>query len=238
MLGPELPINFDSVKDEIEALQKRVDADRKFKPEELVRAASEFWLNAQNGLNGGLKGLGQGVSDTFFKLERGLHGYSADAEAAMEREAAKTNGAGTPYPPLDSSGIAAPTGHDGGGGGHGGHGGDGGGVGGGSQRGGRRDPQGAATATAAEAEERDNVMGGGVGRQPNVGGYELRHGSSFVQELMDTGAGGIYMPTPAAGGGMARREGRPAEKVALLNANAKTKRLARSASPRASSSRI
>merc|ERR550514_1941598 len=41
MLGPELPINFESVKEEIEALQKRIDEDRKFKPEELVRAASE-----------------------------------------------------------------------------------------------------------------------------------------------------------------------------------------------------
>ena len=74
--------------DEIAALQARVEAERRFKPEELVRAASEFWLNAQKGvetsLGGGLKGIGgsfthlqQGVSDTFYKLERGLHGYSA-----------------------------------------------------------------------------------------------------------------------------------------------------------------
>jgi hypothetical protein len=82
------------------------------------------------------------------------------------------------------------------------------------------------------------VMSGGVGR-PKGGGHELRHGSSFVhQSLMDMSDGGIYMPTPTAGGVSARRQVRPAEKVALLNAHAKSKRLARSASPRASSSRV
>ena len=145
-----------------------------------MRAASEFWLNAQKGvetsLGGGLKGIGgsfthlqQGVSDTFYKLERGLHGYSADAERAMEQEAGKAGAAA--YPPIqhDPSEVAAPTG------------------------GGRAGDGSPSSITEYEA-ERINILSGATSPDAR-GAVEVHGGSSLVQSLMDTQDGGIFAPS-------------------------------------------
>ena len=129
LLGPELPINFESVKDEIEALQRRLAEEKAFKSEHVVRAVSEFYVNSTKDLklnvsraSGGFanmsgpmanvsgsftnlleatKALPQQAADTFYKVERGLHGHSEDAEAAMKMELGAGQ-SGKQYPSVEA----------------------------------------------------------------------------------------------------------------------------------------
>jgi len=73
LLGPELPIDFESVQDDIEHIRELVKERSRKRPEEMLHAASEFWL-----------GIGDNIGKTFENIEKGLHGWSANAEVAME----------------------------------------------------------------------------------------------------------------------------------------------------------
>ena len=81
LLGPELPINFESVSSEIEHIQKTIQEEERARPEAVVRAISSLYM----GLGAGLGGIGTGISDSFRTMERGLHGWSEAAEKAMAR---------------------------------------------------------------------------------------------------------------------------------------------------------
>ena len=103
MLGPELPVNFDSVKEEIDAIRASIAEDSRFKPEAVVKAVNNFYLSATNNMSSGLGGaadalgssfkgflnLGDSISEGLMKLEKGLHGYSDSADAAMQKALAK-----------------------------------------------------------------------------------------------------------------------------------------------------
>jgi len=95
LLGPELPINFDSVSDEINALREQIAEDSKWTAEDAVRAASNMYLTMTSGLGS----LGSEISRSFSNLEKGLHGYSAQAEAAMARASGQTDPTALPDAP-------------------------------------------------------------------------------------------------------------------------------------------
>ena len=81
ILGPELPINFESVSAEIDALRAQIAEDSKWRAEDAVVAANKLYLTMSSGLGT----IGEEISKSFVSIERGLHGYSAQAEAAMKR---------------------------------------------------------------------------------------------------------------------------------------------------------
>ena len=124
MLGPELPINFDSVRGEIDTIKAALAESARFEPEHVVRAVANFYLsatsNVASGLDGargalgdsfgGLASLGDSLSEAFARLERGLHGYSAEADLAMQKAIARQQqmqGEAPPQPPRRSSGVDA-----------------------------------------------------------------------------------------------------------------------------------
>jgi hypothetical protein len=204
MLGPELPINFDSVKEMVDALREELASEARFRPEAIVRAVSELYLSASSGMSNGLDGasealgnlrqssfsnlrdigtgIGTGISELpsrlserFSRLERGLHGYSAEAEAALQKALAadgpRADGEGRP--PVDLSNVP---------------GGDG------------------ATGLVAKADGAGGAVHGGG----PTGGLELRSGE-LVDELMrapppaDLGAAG----RPAGAAEVVRGESEP-----------------------------
>ncbi len=87
LLGPELPINFESVASEVEALQaQQAEEERRHSsPEAVLRAVSDIYLSAVDGLGSGFSGLGANISNSFWRLERGLHGFSDQAERALSQ---------------------------------------------------------------------------------------------------------------------------------------------------------
>ena len=100
MLGPELPINFDSVADEVNALREQIAEDSQFKSEDAVKAITNFYLTATSGLGN----LGREMTRNLSLLEMGLHGYSAAAEAAVKSK----SGDPTAMPAFGEDENAAP----------------------------------------------------------------------------------------------------------------------------------
>jgi len=81
LLGPELPVSFDSVSAEVEKIKQTIAEDERQRPEATMRAISKLYMAATSGVSD----FGAEVSERFRSMERGLHGWSERADAAMSK---------------------------------------------------------------------------------------------------------------------------------------------------------
>ena len=65
VLGPELPVNFESVTEEIDAIRATIAEDARFRPEHVVRAVSNFYLTATSNVSHGLGGARDALGHSF-----------------------------------------------------------------------------------------------------------------------------------------------------------------------------
>jgi len=96
LLGPELPIAFESVAAEVEHIKQTIAEDERQRPEAVVRAVTKLYMAATSGLGG----LGSELSERFRSMERGLHGWSEEADAALKK-ALSFGPDGLPTDPFD-----------------------------------------------------------------------------------------------------------------------------------------
>ena len=79
-------------------MREQIAEDSRIRPEDAVKAISRLYLTMSSGLGS----IGSELSRSFVNLEKGLHGYSAQAEAATTgKTAAKMQSSG----PAGSSGC-------------------------------------------------------------------------------------------------------------------------------------